>query len=392
MAGLTEQGFKRKTREEILDDMKASARNLFGSNINLAENSPIGLFIRLISYALALVWYTMEKVYNSKFVDTATGQSLDYTAKYVGVTRRDPVKATGTVIVKGTEGVDIPEGFIFETAVEPVIQFQTTEDATINSFGQVEIEIEAVEPGEDGNVASNTITEIASPSSGVSSVTNPDRTEGGLERETDQELRERYYESVAIGGAATIESIRAALLELPGVLGAEVEHNTTMHEVDGMPPKSLEAFVFGGEEEDIVDTIFATKAAGIEPHGDESATVTDSMGNEHTIKYTRPEEKTIYVEATLSTDANFPIDGKDKVQSEIIKYIGGVDEDETEYLGLPLGEDVIFTRIIAAIHNIDGITDVDLYIGLSESPTGQENITIESKEVAATSPEEIVVN
>lgn len=281
---------------------------------------------------------------------------------------------------------------LFETAVAPVIQFQTTEDAVINSFGQVEIEIEAVEPGEEGNVASNTITEIASPISGVDSVTNPDRTENGLNRETDQELRERYYESVAIGGAATIESIRAALLELPGVIGAEVEHNTTMNTVDGMPPKSIECFVFGGEETEIVDTIFATKAAGIEPHGDETTTVTDSMGNDHTIKYTRPDEKTVYVDATLTTDASFPENGEDKVQTEILRYIGGVDEDETEYLGLSLGEDVIFTRIIAAIHNIEGITDVELYIGLSASPTGQVNIDIQSKEVAITSPDEIVVS
>ena len=382
MMGLSEEGFNRRSREEIQSDMMSRASNLFGENVNLAENSPLGLFIRLLSYPLALIWFTMEKVYNSAFVDTATGQSLDYVAKYIGITRREASKAVGTVEFTGDDGTTIPEGFLLETA-DPVIEFETTESVTI-SGGTAEADIQAVEAGIESNVSSNTITEIVNPIAGLDSVTNPSETTGGQDRETDAELRQRYEESVARGGASTIDSIRASLLELDGVIDAIVEQNNTMDTVDDRPPKSIESFVYGGTDEDIAETIFDTKAGGIQAYGDVELQVEDSMGTDHTIAFTRPDFIDVYVEADITTNGDFPTGGEDEVKTEIIKYIGGTDTDLVEYDGLTLGEDVIRTKIIAAIHNIDGITDVDLQIGDSETSLATSNITIGAKEVAIT--------
>src|SRR5690606_39706929 len=68
-----------------------------------------------------------------------------------------------------------------------------------------------------------------------------DRNVDGLDRETDREIRERYYLSLAAGGASTIDSIRAAVLKTPGVRTARVVQNPTMEfDDEGRPPKSVE--------------------------------------------------------------------------------------------------------------------------------------------------------
>lgn len=391
MSGLNNKGFDRKTRAEIQADMEAKAKNYFGNNVNLGDNSPLGMILKLIAYSLSLLWYVIEAVYNSAFVDTATGQSLDYVGKYIGLSRGNAQKAEGTVIIKGTIGTTVPEGYLFEINIEPVIQFETVNETEINSFGQVEADIRAVEPGSSGNVPSNSITVIVNPISGVDSVYNPDRTENGLDKETDFEFRKRYYNSMSLSGTATIEAIKASLLDITGVIGAEVTHNPTMDTVDSMPPKSIQCFVFGAEDDEVAQTIFESKAAGIETYGTTSVDIIDSMDNTHTINFTRPTEVNIYANATLTTTDNFPEDGYDLVEKEIIKYIGGIGSDEVEHLGLSLGEDVIYTKVISKIHNIDGISDVELYIGTTDNPTGQSNITIGNQEVAVTSTDNVEV-
>ena len=115
------------------------------------------------------------------------------------------------------------------------------------------------------------------------------------------------------------------------------------------------------------------------------------MGTDHTIAFTRPDFIDVYVEADITTNGDFPTDGEDEVQTEIIKYIGGEDADGEEYDGLTLGEDVIRTKIISAIHNVDGITDVELEIGTAPDALEKANIGINIREVATTEYEKVDV-
>lgn len=74
--GLTERGFRRPTYTELLDALEYKARELFGSKANLTVRSPIGLFLRIFTWILNMLFSTIEDVYNSRFVDTAVGTSL----------------------------------------------------------------------------------------------------------------------------------------------------------------------------------------------------------------------------------------------------------------------------------------------------------------------------
>lgn len=379
-------GFDRKTRVEIVDDMKAKAKNLFGNDVNLAINSPLGILIQLFSYPLSLLWLALEKIYNAMSYKTATGQDLDNRAKNIGITRHPAAKATGEVEFTGDEGVNIPEGYILETDSDPAIQFETTEEVTIDSTGTAIAEIVAVEAGSSGNVSANTITEIVNPISGLDSVKNPNPSQGGRNRETDSELRLRYEDSLDRPGGSTANSIRANILErteASNCLVLENVNNIDNANGNGLPAKSFEAVVLGGVNQDIAESIFEKKPAGMEAYGGISNIITDDAGLEKTVAFSRATKVDIYVSADIETNSNYPSGGDNQVIDEIIDYIGGINTEGDSVTGLNIGQDVIRNKIISLVYNIDGVFDVNsLTIGVDSTSLSANNISIGFREVS----------
>ncbi|EGY0055736.1 hypothetical protein JHL82_002889, partial [Listeria monocytogenes] len=62
---LDENGFKRKTFDELLTDMEIKATELYGEDVNLSAHSALGVFLRIIAWFLALSNELAERVYNS---------------------------------------------------------------------------------------------------------------------------------------------------------------------------------------------------------------------------------------------------------------------------------------------------------------------------------------
>lgn len=380
--GVTDQGFNKKPREEIVNDMKADAQTYFGDNINLNDNSPLGMLIKLVSYPISLVWIAMEAVYNSSYINTATGKSLDYTVKYLGLERQPATKSVGQATFSGDDGTTIPEGFLIETDSDEPIQFETTESGDISS-GSVTLNIQSVETGSDKNVAAGTITQIVNPISGVDSVNNSSETYNGSDIESDYELRKRYKASVASGGKATIDSIVSELYSVNNVQGLLLRVNfTNSTDGDGLPPKSVEAIVYKGLNQDIANALLSSVGAGIETHGDISETAEADNGQSYIMYFTRPSEVTIYIDISVTKAASYPSDGNSQVEDKVLEYIEK----------LNINEDVVYTKIIEAVHSITGVEDVDITLGTSDNPTGTSNILITETEVAITSETEVDVS
>lgn len=381
---LDAKGFRRRTYNEILAEMEKDARARFGENVNTSDRSAFGILLRLFAWFLSKVWQTAENTYYGAYVNTAEGVQLDRLGPYVGIQRKLATWAMGTIKMNGTPGHTEPAGFRVETPSG--VAFETVEDITLDEDGDGAGEIRAMEPGTIGNVAAGTITVISNPNANITSVTNPEPTTGGQNKESDQEFRERFVQSTAGGGAATIDSIRSALLRTPGVRAAVViENNTMTMDAAGRPPKSFEAYVLGGKSKDIGQTILNTKAAGIESHGMESVVVEDISGNSHTIRFSYAVEVPIHIRVTVRTNNQYPADGDVQVESAIIRYIGGEDYDGQLYVGLNMGDDVIHSRVIAAVYKVAGIEDATVELSTDGDTWTQANIPIDQQEVAQTS-------
>lgn len=387
MFGLNKDGFKRMRYQDILDSMILSARSTFGAEINTSERSPLGMFIRVIAFGLNVVWQLAEKVYYSGYKDTAEGYQLDGVGQYIGIKKKKPQKATGVVTFTGTAGTVIPFGFIVAYGN---IQFWTVEQCVIGAGGTVDCKVEALEAGLIGNVGSNKVTIIFTALTGVTGVNNLYPIYGGTEVETDAEFRNRYDESIAKGGASTMEAIEAELLALDGVISAVVTENSTMATVGGIPPKSFESMLYGGVDAEIARAIFETKAAGMQAFGDFVIPVVDGRGISHNIGFSRVAEIQIYVKIDLTTDPlDFPTDGQAKIEKEVIKYIGGVDVDAVEYSGIGLGEDVVYTKIIGLCHSVGGVDDVIVTISTDNITFTAANVAITGEQVAITDFEKV---
>lgn len=384
--GVTSQGFIPKPYSVILEELKLLAKQMFGENIDLSENSRFLRFLEIIAKREDELWQLAENIYYSGYIDFATGQSLDNVAALVGYKRIPARRATGTVIFSRStpapNDIIIPAGTRVATSDGTVI-FKTTR-AVILQTGQTQVEapIEAIEPGSIGNVAANTITKIVDPISGIESVNNPNPTEGGRDAETDEEFRYRIKTTIQSLGKATLDAIIARVKSVEGVRAVKIEENDTMNDYTaegGLPPKSFRVTVWGGNDNEIAQAIFDSKPAGIRPYGSVSATAYDIDGNPHTIYFERPTVVSIYVDVSIVSDGRV-IDPQ-TVKDAIKNYINN----------LEIGEDVIYAKTLATVMSIPGVVDATVKIGTTSPPTGTSNIAIADNEIAVTDDDKITV-
>jgi uncharacterized phage protein gp47/JayE len=86
----------------------------------------------------------------------------------------------------------------------------------------VTIGIEAMEPGPAGNVSAASITLMPTPPRGIDAVANALPTDGGLDAEPDDRLRERAKHALERAGNATTNAIKYAVLGVKGVQDVQV--------------------------------------------------------------------------------------------------------------------------------------------------------------------------
>jgi uncharacterized phage protein gp47/JayE len=370
--------------------MELKTRETFGETTNTSARTPLGLILRVVAWVIARLWQDTEQVYNSGYINTAEGNSLDRLGPHVGISRIMEQYATGAVTITGTPGYIVQAGFRVAAGDR---YFETVDEIMIGSSGTANVAIKAIEPGQEGNVAAGTITDVVNPNADVSSVSNSAATSGGRAKETDTEFRERFTLSVSAGGSGTVDSIRGALLSVDGVRAAAVIENTAnVVDSEGRPPKSFESYVLGGQAADIGAAIFGKKGAGIESFGNESVTVTDLAGYPHTVRFSYATTVSISLRVTMTKNSSFPIDGEAQIKTALVKYIGGGDTDGQIYAGLTMGSSVVYARLIAIALSVEGVLDAAIQLSTNGGSTwSQQNVVIQQQAVAQTSASQIVV-
>ena len=385
--GVTERGFHRPTYVELLDAIEYKARELFGSKANLTVRSPLGIFLRIFAWMLNILFSLMEDVYNSRFVDTAVGTSLYNLGKAIGLSLLPAQKASGYVEFTGAAGTPIPVGFLVRTVAG--LQYAVLAAGRIDDTGKVTLPVQAVETGADYNVAAETVKEITNPMDGVSACTNPAAIDGGRGRETDEEFRDRYYQSVDYAGGVNADAIAGEIMQnVDAVYSAICYENDTDETNDlGLPPHSIEVVAYGGLDEEVAAAIYRRKAAGIQTYGGKTIAVLSASGQSIDINFSRPTTVPVYLKITnLQTNSNFPYNGNDLIKEALINYIGG-----DTWGGLTIGQDVLYMAIPGVILGVSGVVDFDLLISKDGADYSQNNIEIGTREKAVTDGEKVSI-
>lgn len=189
--------------------------NVLPNDVDKSENSIFWDVTRPPSTEKAeFVQFELNETIKLIFPQWAYGVWLDYHAQLRGVERKRANQSSGTLLVTGVEGTEIPAGFQFATpanvsTVSSSVLFRATEATTLSgekdaqNLVSVSIEIEAASGGTLGNVAADTVKLMVTPLSGISYISNPEAITGGTEEETDSDLRERVLEAIRYGVSYT---------------------------------------------------------------------------------------------------------------------------------------------------------------------------------------------
>jgi uncharacterized phage protein gp47/JayE len=176
-------------------------------DIDKSEGSYIYDALAGVANEIVRMKVDMGEYLNRGFAGSTFGEYLDARCDEHGITRKSAVKATGQVRFTGAAGTVIPAGTTVCTAANALtdsraVEFVTGTEAAIQAEGFADVYIEAGEAGKAGNVASRTITIIATPVPGVSSVSNESPTTGGADVESDDAIRARFFEKVRAPGTS----------------------------------------------------------------------------------------------------------------------------------------------------------------------------------------------
>lgn len=220
-------------------------------------------------------------------------------------------------------------------------------------------DFEAVETGPN-TLLEGGLTEIETPVSGWDEVINYVDGVTGRNRESDAELRVRRAASVRVSGASNLEAIRSNLLqEIPEIEVARLFENRSIEEdARGRPSHSFEAVVVGGDDQEIADTLWLLKPAGIETFGNETLLVEDSNGDDQAVSFSRPEPVYVWVRCDVRPKVGngFPANGSDQVRDAILEF--------GQNIGI--GDKVIIQAFFGAIYEVPGIGEITLTMAVSE--------------------------
>ena len=383
MTQLTAQGFVRSRLDERLASLQTAARAIFGQSINLDPDTIDGQTLGIFAEAVSNLDQLIEDVYHSLSPSSATGAALSRLVQLNGIRRIGGTYSTCDVLCVGQQGTLIPAGSLIKSTATNAT-FQTTADATIDASGQVLVSCRATEMGATLAPA-GTLTKIDTPLYGWQTASNPQDAIAGRAEETDEQLRVRRALSTSAPAQSILDGIYGALANLPGVLQARVYENDqdTVQPVTGLAPHSLYCVVEGGQIQDILRTIWLKKTAGVTLLGNTTGTVTDSLGNQHTIRFGRPVDTNIYVSVNISTRPGWPTDGGVRIQNALCAWA------QAE---MQIGQEVIQSRLFNPINSVPGHSVTSLFIGTSANPTGQANIAVPFNSLARFAPERIMVN
>lgn len=176
------------------------------------------------------------------------------------------------------------------------------------------------------------VNTIVTPVSGWQAVSNPAVASTGTDIETDDELRLRRQDSLAVSGSASILAIRSNLLELTYITAAVViENDTLVTTVVGgktLPAKSFSAIVMPNtltqeQQEEVAEAIYKAGPAGIEIVGtDVVASIVGSDGFEKLVPFDYATPLTVNVVTTVALANGYALANvSGAIQTLVSEYI-----------------------------------------------------------------------
>jgi uncharacterized phage protein gp47/JayE len=333
-----------ETRKAIADAFK----ELFGDDFAVDdEDSAVGKAITILADVTDALNQKVQYAVSAYNPNAATGVALKNLLKMTGLTANEGLYSTASLtLYTSALGTKVYAGDKVRDPNNTSIEYIIDADVTIPPNGSVTVSATCDTIGYQ-TAAANTLTEIATPRRGWSSVTNLTSVSPGQNEETNDEMRVRRDRTARAFGKTTLDGVWAALSDIDQVDEVFVYQNLdTVTDSYSVPGRAMRAYVSGGADSTIAEVLF--KLAPIKTDG--STTVNYSYrGHTYPVKFSRPVDDSIQVDVIMrpvsaTSPATFPADGEDTVKAAVIAFSD---------LNQKMGVDAIPQQFAAAANVID---------------------------------------
>ena len=367
------------TYNDILEDMIAAMKQIYGDDIYLDNSSPDYQLLSIFALKQSDTLQAMAYAYNARSPETAIGTSLDSVVKLNGIKRKAASQSTSQVKITGTPFTQIVDGAVRDRAG---LTWDLPSSVIIDSSGTTYTVATCRTAGAVSALAGD-ISQIETPTYGWVSVTNEVAAVLGNAQETDAQLRERQTISTANPSQTMLDGTKGAISALKNVSRYAVyENDTNVSSVTddnpyGLPAHSVTCVVEGGTDEDVAEAIFLHKGIGCYTNGDVAVEYTDQNDYINRVRFFRPVYKDIFVKVVIKKYTGYISTMTVKVREAVYNYLAA----------LTIGSDVsasVLSNIITDCNPsltkpIFGIKELKL--GLSKSSMAAQDIDIGFKEI-----------
>jgi uncharacterized phage protein gp47/JayE len=332
----------------------------------------IGLLLGILAERLHEIWLGERDLYSARVAGSASDQALTDLSLETGTRRALPTFSKVTASVTLNAGITLPAGS--EARVPGAsVEFATDVSVTNGGGSPAVLPVAMTATGTGPTVANAaSLTEIVTPVSGWTAVTNATDAVLGQDDESDTALRLRREAELRVQGGAAIDAIVADVRRVAGAIDATGTDfpGTSTYQItlwDGVSPAA--------SNDAVAQAIWNSRSLGSLSLGAASGTAFDADGNPHTIGFARATGVPIYITVDISIDSlRYPSDGAAQIKAALMAYA---------LAHWTVGADVIVSALYAPIFSISGVTRIDsLKVGLAPSPTLSADLVIAADAIA----------
>ena len=296
---LDSNGLTVQSLPELTGNLTTSLQLIYGSDINVDQNSPDAQMINIYSQVSIDQREVLLDIYNMFFVENAYGVNLDNLVALNGVTRTGATFTTTPVSITVNQALTLVGG-VFTVTDTAGYNWQLQTTYAFSGAATTALTFVCTTPGAV-TPAANTITQQATAQLGVTGVNNPTiaGTSIGVDEQSDASLkivRAKSFKLAATGPAAAI----TAALFAAGASDAVTYENNTASMVGVIPANSIYVVVNSSlYDNQIATTIEKKKMPGCGMYGSKSAYAPIGSNVFATMKWDIAVALPLYVKATL---------------------------------------------------------------------------------------------
>jgi uncharacterized phage protein gp47/JayE len=302
---LTQAGLAVESLPNLVQFLILCMQTIYGVDINVDSNSPDGQLINIFAQCTTDQLEVILDAYNAMAISTSYGVRLDQLVALNGLARKQGTYTQAKVVVTIAQALTLP-GLdqtaipAFEVADNAGNQFQLITSYIAGGSGTPTLTFRAVNIGQV-QTSANTITNISTPTLGISAVNNPSIASDiiGVNEETDAQLKVRQAQSFNLAAIGPSDSMESALRNVPGIVDALVIENNTAGTINTVPPYSVWPIVNGGTPTTIAAAIYAKKSPGTPMKGSLSQNVARPNGQTFTANWDTAVSQPLYIKFSI---------------------------------------------------------------------------------------------